>query len=338
MYRRSRLCLFGLALWITVACGGGSSESSEGPCTTDVQCKGDRVCEDGACVDPRGATDGGTSGASGRSGSGGDSGGGATYSGNVPRAGNGAIDDPELEQACSLDCEARQAAACSMNTGSLDQCLAQCLLVDESSQGYCLDEAEARYACSASGGYTCVSGYAQPKATCIAESTALSQCSQKIPCWSYCDHLPADCDGAGAGCFDTCTQQQGQFTDAICGIYYNQLLSCWARGVTCAEGKPAVGNCEPAVAEVADCIGRRNHECDGFCWAAETLGCGSSECVSECKAKTDAAQCGSYYRNVIDCAVSSSRELNLSCVDGAPIIDATACMAYLQQYESCMTP
>ena len=56
-----------------------------------------------------------------------------------------------------------------MNIGSLDQCVAQCLVIDESTQGYCLDEMTARYACLASGGYACVSGYPQPKATCSPE-------------------------------------------------------------------------------------------------------------------------------------------------------------------------
>lgn len=339
MFQRSTLGLLGCALAIVVAaCGGSSVSSSEASCITDSQCKGERICEDGVCVDPHGTEPG--AGGSGGSVSG-TGGAGGSSSGKPPQAGNGVIDDPELEQACNLDCEARQTAACPMNTGSVDQCRAQCLVVDESSQGYCLDEMTARYACSASGGYTCVSGYAQPRSTCIAESTALSQCSQKIPCWSYCDKLPADCDAAGEGCFDSCTKDQMQFTDAICGVYYNQLLACWARGVTCTDGKPTVGSCGSAVSEVADCIGRRNHDCDGYCWAAETLGCGADDCVATCKAKTDAASCGSYYRNLIDCATSttsssSSRDINLTCEAGQPVINASNCMSYLQQYDNCM--
>lgn len=335
MFQRFSLALTGWAVLLTVACGSSGSTSSEGACITDSQCKGDRICEGGVCVDPHGASGTGGSGASGAGAAGG-TGGSSAYNGKRPQAGNGVIDDPELEQACSLDCQARQSAACPMNPGSVDQCMAQCLVIDESTQGYCLDELTARYACSASGGYTCVSGYAQPKSTCIAESTSYSTCSQKIPCWSFCDALPEGCDAAGAGCFDSCTMQQKQFTDAICGVYYNQLLACWARGVTCNDGKPAVGTCGAAVAEVADCVGRRNHVCDGYCWAAEALGCGSSDCVTNCKAKADASVCGSYYRNLVDCATSSSRELNLTCESGQPVINTSACMSYLQQYDSCM--
>src|SRR5678809_1256325 len=91
-----------------VACGDDDSAAgtTSGGCTTDIECKGDRVCEDGECVDPHGA---------------GDSDGGA---------GSMVIDDPELEAACSLDCMARNDAACEMNIGSLDQCLGQCLVID----------------------------------------------------------------------------------------------------------------------------------------------------------------------------------------------------------------
>jgi hypothetical protein len=335
----------GLALLALVACGESAAETTAG-CTFDSQCKGERVCENGACVEPKGSVSaaGGTNSAAGSSGAGGSgavggaggASGSAAYSGKLPQAGRGFIDDPALEQACSLDCDARFAAACGTNSGSPDQCLAQCLVIDESTQGYCLAEMTARYACSASGGYSCVSGYVQPKATCVAENTALSKCSQMIPCWSYCENLPDNCDGAGADCVSTCTKQQMQFTDAICGVYYNQLLTCWARGVTCVDGKPSAGNCGSAVAEVADCIGRRNHECDGFCWAADTLGCGSSDCVTTCKAKTDASQCGSYYRNLIDCAFSSGRELSLSCEAGTPTINSADCASYQSQYQTCM--
>jgi hypothetical protein len=346
MHRRWTWRVVGWALLTFAACGG-SSNNSDSACSFDSQCKGDRVCENGVCVDPQGSVPaGGTSSAAGSSGASATGGlggtGGAsdpsTYSGKVPQAGAGGgfIDDPELEQACARDCEARSAASCGPNTTSSDQCLAQCLLIDESTQGYCLDEMTARYACSASGGYTCVSGYVQAKATCVAEYTALNQCSQMIPCWSYCDNLPSDCAAAGADCVNKCKQEQTQFSDAICGVYYNQLLTCWGRGVTCVDGKPTAGDCGPAVAEVADCIGRRNHECDGFCWAAQTLGCGSSDCVATCKAKADASTCGSYYRNLIDCAVGSSRELGLSCEGKTPTIKTSECASYQSQYDTCV--
>lgn len=337
-----------LLLLTMTACGDDDSSAAEaaGGCTTDIECKGDRVCEQGECVDPHGggdsgasasggsnaqdggaATGGGTGGTGGKSGSGGRSGG----------AGSTVIDDPELEQACSLDCMARNDAACEMNIGSLDQCLGQCLVIDEANQGYCLDEMTARYACLASGGYSCVSGYPQPKATCATEALALSTCTQMTPCRSFCDRAAGECAPAGDECMTACMEQQSSFEDAICSIYYTQLLSCWGQDLSCENGKPAVGKCGAQVAEVADCVGRRNEACDGFCWAADVLGCAPSDCLSTCKAKTDDATCGHYYRSVIECTYQSgNRDLGLECDAGQPVPDATMCMSQLQQYAMCM--
>jgi hypothetical protein len=335
-------------LWALIA-GGCGDDDSAGPqgtgegCITDVECKGDRICVDGACVDPEDApvgADGGTArGGSGGSRAGGGASGGSGDAGSSGRAGTGGsgpIDDPELERACGLNCEARAEASCAMNVGSLDQCLGQCLVIDEAQRGFCLDEQTAHYACMASGGYTCVSGYPQPKSTCIAEAQALSTCSQMTPCRDFCAKAAGECAPEGDECVTSCMDEQAGFQDAICGIYYTQLLSCWGQKLTCADGKPLVGECGSQVAQVADCIGGRNHACDGFCWAAEALGCGADDCVTTCKAKADATSCGSYYRRVIECAYDS-RELVLSCVAGTPTPDATKCMSDIQQYEMCMT-
>ena len=200
--RRSiALTLLSCALLTAAACGDDSSTEVDGEgCSNDAQCKGDRICVDRQCVDPQASTverDGGAAGTSPEGEAGRSSGAGG---GSPPRAGSGAagssapqagrevIDDPDLERACSLNCEARHAAECTMNIGSLDQCLAQCLVIDEGNWGYCHPEQTDQYACLASGGYTCVSGYPQPKSTCISESQALAQCSQLAPGRRYCEH------------------------------------------------------------------------------------------------------------------------------------------------------
>jgi hypothetical protein len=246
------------------------------------------------------------------------------------------VDDPELEAACSLNCEARKAASCEMDIGSLDQCLGQCLIVDEVNMGYCLDEQRQHYACLASGGYTCISGYPQQQATCISESQALSQCVQMSPCRRFCELAAGECAPAGEACVTSCLEMQSTgFPDTICGIYYMQLISCWGQGLQCDGDRPAIGSCGLQVAQVADCIASRVHECEGFCWAAEQLGCGSSTCVSSCMAMTEAATCGSYYDRVIDCAIGN-RELQMSCEAGEPVPDPTACASELMQHMTCM--
>jgi hypothetical protein len=327
---------FAIAMIVVVACGGDDSDGGAlgDGCTTDAECKGDRICVDKECVDPSGgdgdgdgdgdAGEGGTSGASGASGSGNGGSGGR-------------IDDPALEAACSATCEARDAAGCEMDL-SLDQCLGQCLIIDEINSGYCLDEQREQYACNAAGGYTCVMGYPQPQSTCIAELTALSQCQQLAPCRMFCDQVGGECAASGEECVTECQAKQMGFADAICGIYYSQLLSCWAvNGVECDGDRPAVGACGPQVAEIADCIALRNTECEGYCWAAEALGCGSSECVTDCQAKVDDSSCGSYYRNVISCSIDNSRELNASCDGGELVPDATECASQIEQHAMCMS-
>lgn len=311
------------SLSVLGSCGDDSSDPVGEGCVLDVQCKGDRVCMRGECVDPMGGPDGGEGTPDG-----GDAG---------PTAGSGGsgpIDDPEFERVCISNCEARLAASCSMNIGSLDQCIAQCLVADEANYGYCLEESTNQYACLASGGYTCVSGYPQPKATCIAENQALSLCGQQTPCRMFCARADGECAASGEDCVTECLDEQTSFADAICGYYYSQLLSCWGQNLTCVDGMPAIDPCGQAAANVADCIGSRNHECDGFCWLAEKLGCAPDNCLSDCRAKADASSCGSAYRSLLDCTFTN-RELSLSCDGGEPT-PAASCATYSEQYATCM--
>ena len=252
------------------------------------------------------------------------------YSG---RAGADALDSPELEQACSLNCEARHNAACSMNTGSLDQCLGQCLVADEANAGYCWPEYTRHYACLAAGGYTCVSGYPQPKSTCISESQALSMCVAKVPCQRFCARAQGQCAPSGTDCMSACTMEQNGFEDAICGVYYQQLLSCWGQSLTCDGERPAIAPCGAQLAEVADCLSRRQDACEGFCWTAQRAGCGSEQCLTECRAKLNESRCGSSYRNLIECTFEN-RAVQLTCEAGVPT-PATQCASQATQYDTC---
>lgn len=338
-----RVALVGAVLLLLVSgCGDDASGDIGDGCSTDVECKGDRICIDGACVDPSaedpdsGTSNAGEGGAGeGGAGEGGESGEGGAGEGGGGSGGSPVVDDPELEQACTLDCEARHAASCEMNIGSLDQCRGQCLVIDETNR-YCHDEQRNHYACLASGGYECISGYPQQQATCASEALALSECSQLAPCRMFCERAAGDCAPSGEECVTECRATQASFDDAICGIYYGQLLACWstAQDFMCNGDQPAVGSCGPQVSEIADCIGRRNTECDGYCWAAEALGCGSDDCLTDCTAKYDDASCGSYYRSVIDCA-TQSYQLNMTCEDGEPTPSATECASQLMQHTMC---
>ena len=150
----------------------------------------------------------------------------------------------------------------------------------------------------------------------------------------FCAQAAGQCAPAGDGCLTSCNETQSGFEDAICGIYYTQLLSCWNRNGACAGDRPAIEPCRAEISEVADCIASRTHECDGFCWAADQLGCSSSDCVASCKTKTEEVSCGTYYRRVLDCTVGS-RELLLSCDGGEPTPDALRCESEIMQWETC---
>jgi hypothetical protein len=347
-----RATLASLALVVAyTGCGdddSGGAAAAGGGCTTDVECKGDRICMAGACVDPEtGEPDGASGSGAIEPGDGGSEpgsdagtpagGGGAGGSSSAGRGGTGSrpvIDDPALEEACSLNCEARKAAECEMDIGSLDQCNAQCLIADEVNNGYCLDEQRAQYACLASGGYACIQGYPQQKATCTSETLALSQCHQGAPCRTFCEQAAGVCAPDGDACITACDDMQNGFDEAFCSIHYMQLLSCWNRNGACDGDRPTVQPCLAEVSEVADCLGRRTHECDGYCWAADQLGCGASDCVETCMARADEVSCGSYYRRIIDCTIGS-RQIGFACEDGEPEPDAVLCGSDIMQWQTC---
>lgn len=318
-----------------LAAGCGDDAAALGGCGTDVDCKGDRICVDGECVDPE--TAGGAGGVGAAGGDGGSS--GREDGGGIePRDPNQPIDDPALEAACMQDCEARIAADCEMNTFSLDQCAAQCLVVDEQNRGYCLDELRERYSCLADGGYSCVTGYASPKSTCIAESQALNDCSVDIPCLDFCDQTGGGCATDEAACVTDCQGQMDAMQLSSCYSDYTILLNCWATQTaefSCQDGLATVGDCGQWIARTADCVGRRGESCDGWCWAAETLGCGDG-CAEDCAAKIADSSCGYYFESVISCAIERS-DLQLECSDGVPAATAD-CASDVMNYESCITP
>jgi hypothetical protein len=336
----------GLALLLPlVGCGvgddGDGSADFEG-CGSDVDCKGDRICEQGMCVNPDEAGNAGSGSVSDAdtgsgSSSGVDAGSGSdtdTGSGSGSSSGSDVVDDPALEAACIADCEAKHQASCEMNIGSLDQCMGQCLVVDEINDGYCLSERRAQYECLAAGGYTCVNGYPQPQSTCIAENQALATCNQESPCRRFCDEVEGMSCAPDGDCFESCRTQEQGFDNQVCSFDYSRLLSCWSADLSCDGDRPAVNGCGAQVAGVADCIGLRTGECEGYCWAAETLGCGSDDCVETCTPKLEDAACGYLYRRLLDCTYDDYDDIDLECVDGEPTPGAD-CESEVTEYAAC---
>lgn len=339
--QRTAFAVVGMFAAVCAACQGGGSPVAmtfEG-CGSDADCKGDRICVEHECVSPGGGS-GGSSATSvdaggGRGGIGGSAPDpGVDAGGSVPPSGE-PVDDPLLEAACIADCESKHAAGCEMQIGgSLDQCMGQCLVIDEYGYGYCRVEQRHHYACLAAGGYTCAAGYPQPKSTCIAEATELAACNQKIPCRRFCDVAEGRCAPGGAMCFETCSATKSGFDDLICSYNYDSLLMCWTNDLVCDGARPSVVGCEESVAEIADCVGRRQTECDGYCTALDLLGCGSPTCVASCTTKTEQPMCGYRYESLLRCAVQSNA-LQVSCEAGKPVF-AVECDSMKQEYDTCV--
>jgi len=323
--------------------GGGSSDGGgtfEG-CGSDADCKGDRICEDSVCVNPgSGGGDGDSPGDGDGDRPGDGDGDRPAGDGDGDSSGDGdrqaPLDDPALEAACMSDCQAKWDADCPAGFPSLDQCNGQCLIIDEINGGYCHDEQRAQYNCLAGGGYSCgVNDYAQPNSTCVVESQALQVCNQQVPCWTLCDQGEYGCSADRDSCVQKCDEDFAQFEDFLCANYYNQLLTCWGQQETldCQGGKPSLAGCGPQVAEIGDCLDRYGETCDGFCWAAEQLGCGTG-CQASCTDNDEDVSCSYEWGRIIDCALGN-RELYMRC-DGDVAVPTGECASEVQNYDDCV--
>lgn len=165
--------------------GGGGGSSSE--CSKDADCKGERVCSKGACVDPGTGGTGGGSGAAGSSGSGGNCAGPGSYcsvNGDCCSAGDHI---GPLGQVCISD-DSSCHAACSSNSECSSGC---CAGVSGSAYGACGAASLCETSCGAPGASCTVTGDCCSSAsnapygetclsddyTCHADCTASSQCN-----------------------------------------------------------------------------------------------------------------------------------------------------------------
>lgn len=346
-----------------VACDDGSG------CKSDNDCKGERICVDSECVDRDEAKDSGgssgseetggkggsggsgekagTSGSAGdggaggstqpESGTGGDNGESGTGGDNGGSGGGGGGFDPAdeaLEAACIADCEAMRLPECDEYVVSLDQCMASCLMLDATLDGYCFKEYENLYTCKADGGYECLNNRPIPHASCTEEQSILNECRAEIPCRNYCETaIEEGCAEDDASCFEECETEKTRL-ERSASSDYDRLLSCWTQSLICENGYPTVSGCEDEIAETAWHIGIYDDDCSGYCWAADILGCGSDECENICQTKMSDSSCGSRYRSLLSCVISLS-SLNMICTDEGPE-PSGSCIDDQANYDSCL--
>jgi hypothetical protein len=243
-------------------------------------------------------------------------------------------DDEALEAACIADCEAMRIPGCEEYVISLDQCVASCLMLDASLNGYCFKEYELFYTCKAEGGYECLQDRPVPHSSCIEEQSALNECRDEIPCREYCKTaVDEGCAEDESSCVEACMTTRTQL-ERSASSDFDRLLNCWSEFLICENGNPTVSGCEDEIAETAWHIGVYDDECSAYCWAADLLGCGSEECENVCQTKMSESSCGSRYRSLLNCVISLS-SLNMICTDEGPE-PSGSCIDDQDSYESCL--
>lgn len=102
------LGVIGVSGLLGVACSSSESDGDSAGCSSDQECKGERICVDGACVSP------GEEGASGSDGGVAGTNGGSAGGTSSTEPTTSCQADPGLEQACIGLCDAFKTSGCTL--------------------------------------------------------------------------------------------------------------------------------------------------------------------------------------------------------------------------------
>ena len=72
--------------------------------------------------------------------------------------------------------------------------------------------------------------------------------------------------------------------------------------------------------------------CEGWCWAAERLGCAPEGCAADCAAKLEEEACGMQWLDMVDCATFFG---DAACQDGT-FLSNGICESEAQAYQMCV--
>jgi hypothetical protein len=198
------LCAFGLAV---VACGGGSSEDSEDDgnsdeCSSDSDCKGDRVCSDGDCVDPPSPNGGNGAGGSGagtpNGGNGGNGAGGNGGGGGSPPvcadAGDSCVNVECCDDAICVDYGGTLGTACGDPCTTGTDCNSGCCASLPNGQGVCAPDEYCGIPAYCEGPGNCLSD------TCVGWCTDYCSSDSQCPGDTWCVLNGADYQICFPGC------------------------------------------------------------------------------------------------------------------------------------------
>lgn len=349
---------------VTVACGGadsgnGSFVPSAGTAGTTSSggsdgsggsngSGGDGSGGTGAGGDGAGGTGGsggsatGGAGGTGGSGTGGSSGSGGSKSGSGG-SGAAATDDllDEIEGHCERNCESQYSLDCAPPSSNKLVCEASCVSQTAQLGDFCLREYADYVACQADGGHTCVQSTPYPNSTCVAQQLAFSQCVQHIGCKRDCKvAIDTGCTTTShEDCTAACIEDVGSLPDSgACSIYREQIAMCRATqpNPTCnGESLLTPAACATWVLEVGSCVQEESGSyCDGWCYAAELLGCGGEDCAADCAAKAADETCGTAWNDVMDCGLFFG---DAACTEDMGLMANSICDSDVQAYTACLS-
>jgi hypothetical protein len=319
-----------LASIAALACGGGNDGS--GGDDSGKGGSGDEGGSSGAAGSSTGGGDTGGSGGAATGGKGGTSGkGGSTSTG----ATGPALD--RIEEACSRDCDAQYALECVPPNSNVLICRTQCAAQTAQIGDFCLPEYATVVECRADGGYECLTTYPSPRATCGSEQLAFRDCTTNIGCKRSCKKsVDEGCTTLSLDeCIDACIAE-GMELPMGCVYTWDSIAMCKVQsgGSTCVDGELTTPTaCSNSVMYVAECVSDDSEDmCDGWCWAANTLGCGGDDCATDCAAKLADTTCGMQFTDMLDCALF----FNDAACSGDQMLSNGICESEAMAYTTCI--
>lgn len=321
------------------AAGGSSgSKATGGDAGTDSA---------GGATDTGGSTSsggssgkGGSSSAAGGSGAKGGTAGSSGSSGTAGVSGNTSDLLDAIGEACKSDCDAQFASDCAPSNSNTLTCQLTCAAQTTQLGDFCLGEYRDYVACRAEGGYDCITSgsttYPYPRSTCALEQQAFTMCTQHIGCKRYCQQVAElGCNDTPLDtCIDTCIDQDSTLTTS-CSYRMETIAYCQAtQNAQCDGEQLAVpASCASQVLSVAECISDDSSDlCDGWCWAADHLGCGSKDCATTCADQKAPAMCGSEWDSLLDCVLFFDE----AACEGDRLVGNSICESEQTAYDNCM--
>ena len=341
--RGARWLLF--ASIAVAACGGGDGGGgAEGDDDAGNAGSGDEGGTSGSA-----GTAGSDVGGTDSGGSGGDSGGttskgGSGGKGGTAGTGTGATGPllDRIEDACEVDCDAQFALECAPANQNTLTCRANCAAQTVQLGDFCLIQYADFVECRGAGGYDCITSgsttYPAPRATCAAQQSALTMCMQNLGCKRSCDKsVDEGCTSMSLDeCIEACIAE-GATLPENCSYTWDSIAACKLQAdAACVDGELETPmTCAPNVMRVAECIYDDATEpdmCEAWCWAADTLACGGTDCMAECANRLADATCGMAWTEVMDCGLLFG---DAGCADGY-LAANSICDSEMTTYTMCV--